>query len=289
MQDTGRRIQAMIRPLIHTLIYGSVYISLCAVALCMETNLLLHLPLDKIGFYGFVFSSCLLLYNIHYYIKRSANPGSRRFAWSLRHRRVHQVFMALGLLGIGLSLGSLSIRHWVPLGFVILLSGLYSFPLLPFRGKRRLKDFGLLKILVLSLVWTLVTVWFPVVHTASLSPAFLLVFIRRFLFLFVLCLAFDIRDIPIDTLEKIHTLPVMIGMRNCYLLIYACLILIVGLSVLFLFSMPGIGYFLAMTLSSLMTYFMVDYSRTHRSDLVFLAGVDGMMLIQALLVLLAAS
>ncbi|HUX84301.1 MAG TPA: UbiA family prenyltransferase, partial [Chitinophagaceae bacterium] len=193
----------------------------------------------------------------------------------------------IGALGLVLGLTRLQLSHFLVLGVAAFITILYSFPLLPFPGKRRLKDFGLLKIAILSFVWTLITVWFPVVTLRRITSSFMLVFAGRFLFLFALCLAFDIRDKPSDAREGIHTLPVMLGVKACYQLIRLSLVLFVAIAIL---HFRETGRFLVlngMILSALATYFMVEYSRTRSSDLVYLAGIDGMMLLQALLVGLA--
>lgn len=47
--------------------------------------------------------------------------------------------------------------------------------------------------------------------------------------------------------------------------------------------------FNAMIVSALATYFVVEYARTRNSDLVYLFCVDGMMLLQAILILVTAA
>ncbi len=253
----------------------------------METSMLLGTPGNSFAFYLVVFCATLGQYNIHYFIKRKANPDSGRFLWSVTHRRIHLALNGIGALGLILGLTRLQLSHFLVLGIGAAITLLYSFPLLPFPGKRRLKDFGLLKIAVLSYVWTLITVWFPAVALPRITPSFMLVFADRFLFMFALCLAFDIRDKPTDAREGIHTLPVMLGVKACYQIIRLALVLFVAVAIL---QFTVTGRFLelnAMILSALTTYFMVEYSRTRTSDLVYLAGIDGMMMLQALLVGLA--
>jgi 4-hydroxybenzoate polyprenyltransferase len=272
------------KAILHTMIYGCIFISICTVAFCMETNLLMKLRLNNFYFYLFVFCATLLEYNLHYFIKKSANPGSERFAWSQQHKHFHKIFIGIGLVGILISIFFFTLKHFIALAIIGAISALYSFPVLPFKKRKRIKDFGLLKIVTLSYIWTLVTVWFPVVNIATITPEFMLIFARRFLFMFILCLAFDIRDTPVDARDNIHTLPVMIGVKNCYLLIYGCLILFTALSVWYFYFVPDVMQLSAMIISALATYFMIDYSRTHRTDMTYLAGVDGMMLLQAILV-----
>ncbi|MBX5439121.1 MAG: UbiA family prenyltransferase [Thermoflavifilum sp.] len=276
-----------IRSIGELIIYGCIFISLCAVSMSIETNLLLHLPLNHFFFYLFIFSATLFQYNMHYYIKTTANIHSARFAWSMAHRNMHLIFVGTGIVGMLVSLAFLTLKHYLALLCIGVISAMYSLPVLPFQKRKRIKDFGLLKIITLSLVWTLVTVWFPVIHLHSIDAAFWLVFLRRMIFLFVLCLAFDIRDVPVDAREGIRTLPVSIGVKNAYLLIYVLLILFVALSIWYLFYLPEPMPLAAMIISALATYWVIDYARRHRHDMAYLLGVDGMMILQALLVALS--
>lgn len=271
-----------------TFIYGAVFISLCTVALCMETSLLLGLPYNSFYFYLTVFSATLGQYNIHYYIKRSANPDSDRFFWSVRHRKIHLIFNCIGAIGLIVGLTGLHPKNYLVLAIVAAITILYSFPFLPFKNKKRLKDFGLLKILVLAYVWTLITVWFPAITLTEITKGFEVVFLQRFVFIFILCLAFDIRDIQSDTRENIHTVPVSLGEKKSYLLATVLLVVFLGISFYHFRITQHFMQFNAMLLSALATWFILEISKKQKSDLFFLAAVDGMMLLQPLLVAIGA-
>lgn len=267
-----------------TFIYGAIFISLCTVGLCMETSLLLDVPFNSFYFYLLVFSATLGQYNIHYYIKRDANPDSDRFFWSIQHRKTHLILNILGAVGVLTGLFHLKPENLMVLGIVALITILYSFPFLPFKKKKRLKDFGLLKILTLSYVWALITVWFPAVTLTRITPDFQVVFIQRFVFMFVLCLAFDIRDVASDGRDGIRTLPVSLGIRRSYLIIYASLVLFLVISILQFSQSHQFMQFNGMLVSALATYFIIEYAKGRNSDMLYLACVDGMMLLQAVLI-----
>lgn len=274
----------MINKFIEFVIFGSIFISLCAVAMCVETNLLLNLPLNKCSFYAFVFGATLSQYNLHYLIKKNAHPGSQRFLWSVSNKSTHRFLLLFGCVLMGISIFSFHFKHFVSLACMSAISLLYSLPVLPFRNKKRIKDFGLLKIITLSLLWTLVTVWFPLVESEYKVVSFQLVFIRRFLFIFILCLMFDIRDIAVDEKGNIKTLPVMIGIQNSLIIIYALLFVFIFISLIQYLLIPDIIQFITMFISAITTFILILYGRKQRNDFYFLAGIDGMMLYQASLV-----
>ena len=250
----------------------------------MQTNLLLGLPFNHHSFYLFVFGATLAQYNLHYFIKKTAEPGSDRLLWSQQHMNLHRSLIGVGVMMCSYSLFFFTIFHFIFLSIMALVAFLYSFPVLPFRKKKKLKDFGLIKIVTLALLWTLVTVWFPLDQVNFSGTLFPLIFARRFLFIFVLCLLFDIRDMNTDRAEQRHTIPVVIGEQRSFWLCYGILAIIVILSVYELSLGRPFTYFNAMLISALATAFMVHESRKVRSDYLYLAGVDGMMLLQAGLV-----
>lgn len=104
--------------------------------------------------------------------------------------------------------------------------------------------------------------------------------------MFVLCLLFDIRDIDVDRQENRKTLPVILGKKKSYFTARLVLFLFLILSCIQYYFYPEKGVFIAMLISAAVTFFIVELSKKINSDFVYLAGIDGMMLLQALLVYL---
>ena len=129
-------------------------------------------------------------------------------------------------------------------------------------------------------------VWLPVSNMNVDTGLFVFVFVKRFVFMFILCLLFDVRDNEIDRKENIKTLAVILGKKNSYFLSYFLLILFVVLSVAQYFVYPQMVFLLAMLISSAITWIVIEATKKTNSDFIYLAGVDGMMLLQALLVYL---
>jgi 4-hydroxybenzoate polyprenyltransferase len=276
----------VLKRIIDIILYGSILVSICSVALCIETNLLLHLGLNSLSFYLFVFGATLVQYNLHYLFKKTAVINSKRLAWS-SDNKIYKILIGLGVVLILISLFSFQLHHFIILALFGAIAVLYSFPFLPFPNKKRIKDFGLLKIITLALLWTLVTVWFPIDGANISLLTFLLLFIRRFIFIFMLCLLFDIRDTEVDRLENISTLSVMLGIKKAYKLCFILLTVFAALSLVQFIYAPESVLLIPMLLSSAATFFIIQLSKKNNSDLVYLAGVDGMMLLQSLLVIFA--
>jgi len=273
-----------IKKALEFILFSSIFIASCAVAFCIETSIVLGVPLNSFSFYCFVFGATLAQYNLHYIAKKVAVKNSERLSWSLGNRNIHLILLVAGIVLILFSFFSFHLKHYAILICLGGIAFLYSFPFLPFGKKKRIKDYGFLKIITLSLLWTLVTVWFPVNNMDVATPVFILVFIKRFIFMFILCLLFDVRDMEIDSNERINTMAVFLGKKKSYYLAYFSLIAFIGLSFAQYQFFPQSAFLPAMLLSAVATFITIELTKKSNSDFVYLAGIDGMMLLQAVLV-----
>lgn len=184
----------------------SVFVSLCALAMCLGAERIMTGQRVPVGstLHALVVGATLIEYNIHHLV----NAAHRKPA--------NWIAGILGVILCVIALPGLNFR--VLAGAVVLgaCSLAYSTPLLPFRFKQRLKDYGLIKIHVLTGVWVAVTTVLPALYHDIPLERYWLELIIRALLIFPLCIAFDIRDIETDTRFEIHTLPVVIGLRNAY-------------------------------------------------------------------------
>jgi 4-hydroxybenzoate polyprenyltransferase len=142
------------------------------------------------------------------------------------HIIIYGVIASAGALYFFLHL-PLNIIWWLVLPAVI--SILYVVPL----GKRkRWRDYSLVKIFLISVVWSALTGLIPFVHTGYAEwTSGVLLFIERALFIFAITIPFDIRDIYVDDTSGLRTLPQVIGVRRSKLLA----ILILGISAMLTF------------------------------------------------------
>lgn len=99
---------------------------------------------------------------------------------------------------------------------------------------------------------------------------------------------FDIRDMEIDRDENIRTIPVLAGVKKAYGIAYILLIVFVILSFVQHFKTPDLLQLNAMLVSAGATLLMVEYTKKNTSDFVYLACIDGMMLLQASLVIIGS-
>lgn len=99
-----------------------------------------------------------------------------------------------------------------------LITFFYAMPFLPKKmlldDKQNLRSISGLKTYIIALVWAGVTVILPLVNNDySINFDAIITVIQRFLFIVVLILPFDIRDLHYDSL-KLSTIPQKIGIKN---------------------------------------------------------------------------
>ena len=282
------KISALFRRIVDFVLFTSSFTALCAVALCMATERLFmgYVPVTFSPLHFFVIGCTLLVYNVHYLIKKSSVTLSDQYAWVQKHKYWNYTFLFAGAALCAIFVFQLPKSVWEACLALAAFSFAYSLPVLPFKNKHRLKDFGWLKIFLLAGIWTVVTAILPMLYWQQSIQAYPYEIVMRFLFLFILCLAFDIRDQQVDLEAGIFTVPNKIGLLNTYSLISVLVLLFIFCSVAqyFRFSLPD--RLIINIISALFTLWAVHFVRKHPTDKNYLLLIDGQMLINALLLLL---
>lgn len=185
---------------------SSIHVGFAVVSLIFVTLTFLNIT-PEINFLIFIFSSTLATYN---FIKYGVE--ARKYVLvSNNYHRVIQYF-SLANLGIALFLiKDLTYESWLVLLFTALFIGAYALPVYP--RKKNLRNYGLLKVFLVALVWTLITQVLPMVHyQVSWGWDRYIDFLQRFLLILVLMVPFEIRDLKYDPPE-LRTFPQRFGER----------------------------------------------------------------------------
>lgn len=263
------------------LVTTSIFTAFCALGLCLATERLLFpamLPLSD-SLHLLVFGSTLVVYNLPRMLPRAY--GAPRPPHPLRPWFF--VFFVCGIIIMIPALFHLRIDILVLGGVLGLLAFSYFLPSLP--SRRRLRDYGIVKILVLTAVWTVATAILPMMYTGAHIANYPFELLLRFVFVFALCVLFDIRDMELDSSRNIRTLPNRIGMKSAYTLVHISLVVFVALSVLQHMRYPHPGRLAAAISTAIVTAIVAEYVRRHPGHKAFVAMTDGMMLLYAILVL----
>ncbi|TDI71383.1 MAG: hypothetical protein E2O86_01945 [Bacteroidetes bacterium] len=202
-------------------INASIHVSLAVVALAYITVWELHLDTSPYLFL-FVFFGAITGYNFVKYSKL-AGIHHRSLTDSLRTIQIFS-FLSFGI--VTFCLFNLPVKVlWITAIFGV-FTFLYSAPFFRHKNLRSLSGF---KIFVVALVWAGVTVLVPLAMTElTLTLDIALTFLQRFLFVIVLTLPFEIRDLQYD-LANLQTLPQRLGVQKTKFLGIFFLVLSVSL------------------------------------------------------------
>ena len=170
-------------------------------------------PFEKWVLY-FVFFATITGYNFVKYFGLAKFHHRRLAGWL----KLIQVFSLICFLLMCYCALQLHIQSLIYIGIFGLVTFLYAIPFLPrylfMDQEQNLRSIGGLKVYVIGLVWAGVTVLLPL-HNGNyhFDADVWLTALQRFIFVVVLMLPFEIRDLQYDSL-KLSTIPQRIGIKN---------------------------------------------------------------------------
>ncbi|HVA98540.1 MAG TPA: UbiA family prenyltransferase [Bacteroidia bacterium] len=280
-------------------LFTNIFVAISVVSLVFETQLILYHSICDFKFPIFLFFSTLFLYNFHriFHLKIIVKKSTlaSRHQWLQENKKKFYGVLFFALFGEIYSLIyciNLNTFLWlIPVGII---SFGYTVPFIKTsNGWIRLRDIRGLKIFLITFVLGLVTVFLPVIFYTNLSaflhPEIQFVFFRRMLFIFAITIPFDIRDVDYDTQNNIKTLPILFGISTAKKMSYFALIVFTGLAILqyFIFPKTSLFYLAALCISVIPTSISIFKTEKNRSDFFFSFGLEGMMILQCILVILA--
>ncbi|MGB5554696.1 MAG: hypothetical protein WBM83_08575 [Flavobacteriaceae bacterium] len=190
---------------------ASVHVALAVFALVQCTVLTLDInPNDHLNY--FLFLGTIICYN---FVKYGVE-AEKYIRLANRYHKNIQLFSLVCLLFSFYHASFLPLRVWVGIGLLVLLTGLYAVPVLP--NAKNIRSWGGIKIFIVALVWAGATVLLPVI-TLNLKVTWDVGMetLQRFIFVLVLLIPFEIRDLSYDKAE-LRTVPQRYGIRKTKLL-----------------------------------------------------------------------
>ncbi|MBQ0786855.1 MAG: hypothetical protein KBT69_05110 [Oceanihabitans sp.] len=194
-------------------INASIHVALSVCALTWITLLEFEISYDDTVLW-FNFFATITGYNFVKYF------GLAKFHHrSLANRlKVIQVFSFFCFLALCYYAFMLEIKTWL---YILLLGAItffYAIPFLPRNifvdSNQNLRQISGLKIYVIGLVWCAVTVLLPIIdNEIAITADVLISTLQRFVFVLVLMIPFEIRDLQYDSL-RLSTIPQRIGIRK---------------------------------------------------------------------------
>lgn len=190
---------------------ASIHVALAVFCLIQVTVVFLNIsPNRHLSLY--IFFGTIAGYN---FIKYGVEAKKYILVANGYHKNIQ--FFSFACLGIAIYQAYfLNLQTWVAIGVLLILTGLYALPILPMGIK--LRSHGLIKVALVGLIWTGITVVLPVLAiNEPISWDFAVEAIQRFALVIVLLLPFEIRDLDYDS-PDLHTLPQRFGVANTKIL-----------------------------------------------------------------------
>lgn len=264
-------------PIFKTLVYANVYISFCAFAQVILTYYLFHIPFnyENNSYLLFIFLSTFLQYNVQRgYILSNQENQTDRAQWLLKHKKTMIYAIVLSLVAVLFLCNSLSWTSIIIMISAEVVSNLYYLPPV------NLRKHGYIKAFLVAVIWVVSCSLVPLIENnlVTLQSSWFLV--SQFLFISVLCLLFDIKDIRKDYMIGINTYANKFGVKFTK---YLCLVLqtlaLVGYYLFYHESLVIIGYLL---FTILVMVFVIQTTDKKHSFYYYL-WIDGLLIAQPIL------
>ena len=275
--------------LLRVIVYSNLWIAIGAVAICQSGYLLLggHLHWDALTLLVFIATwSVYLLIRLAAKGRISNYEPDDRWCFFFRYYNLMVTAVAIGFVAIGILFLYLSKMVQLSLIMPGLISVLYGLPLLARRA--RLRDISILKIFLIAGVWACTASILPAANMGEdiASGKVLGLFFGQFCFILAITIPFDIKDLNIDALNKVRTIPYYLGRELSYTLSFALLFTAAGIlqyhQTVIMSQSPGGG--VPVGVSMLIAGLLVHASRKKEGNMMYFFAIDGCMLLQCLLI-----
>lgn len=186
---------------------ASIHVALGVFAMIHITGYTLKVAINPhLG--GFLFFGAIACYNFVKY-------GVEAEKYILMVDRYHKRIQSVSFIALGLALYNgyfLNFDVWIAVLCLSFCVGLYALPVLP--HAKNLRSWGGMKIFVVAVVWAGTTVILPILDKKySLYGDVWIETVQRFVFVLIIMLPFEIRDLAYDAPE-LKTLPQRVGVTR---------------------------------------------------------------------------
>jgi len=267
-------------------LYSSVHVAVSVAFFILQTYLLLNIKIDT-HYIVFIFSSTIFLYSLHNVLGLYIHENKIfRDKLSIINKMKYPLFFLIVLSGIGSSFCffHLTLMEIASLAAFAFISIWYVLPI--FGNRKRLSDYPIIKIFMVSLVWAAIAVLIPLVETNINLTTKALIFIEKFMFIFALVIPFDIRDIEFDNSRSVKTIPILLGKRKSIILaLFAISISITIALYLYSIKIYASNLIIPIILGYLFSSIIVALSENKSKDYYFTGFVDGLPIINYLFIL----
>lgn len=279
--------------IVKLLINSNIYIALAAVMLTIGSQVQLGLKPVFHYYLLLIFFSTIIDYNLHRIGKLLFGKSAivqEKYNWAFRNLKSLYITIGIAFIGLIISLFFIELRVllWLlPLG---VLAVFYSLPTRIGKRKfRNLRNIPGLKIFIFALTWSAMTILLPLAYMEyrTTTTHVVLMMLERFLFIFAITLAFDVRDMLEDYKSGIRTIPIIYGKQKAQLYSIVALSAATVIGFLHYIQRQDYSIAIAVIVSLLTTLICMNFKRIKRSSVYYHGILDGTILLQGILLTLS--
>jgi 4-hydroxybenzoate polyprenyltransferase len=279
---------------------------ICSVAMVFTTFAIINLPVRFTRFTIFIAACTFFIYSFHRISFLLDYSRPKRLYRSLINQKKNPAFIssAFAFSFLLVQMFFLKADEILILLPVLVLSFLYTVPLLSVKSppdnnlnsslspvkKVRIRELLFLKIPILAFVWAISTVVLPLTeqNISIFSPLTLWMLVNRFLFIFALCIPFEVRDYEFDKNSNVRTLPVVYGIKITRLVGIIIILLEIISHHIFLPGLVSNGRIItALDMSAIIALTWIIFEKRNSPSYYYKYLVDGTMLLRFIFVFLA--
>jgi len=278
---------AFLIKLIDLLLYSNLWIALGALAMVWQMQFISGITEWNSPLALLIFFSTIVIYAMHRII------GFTIIDRTIENRRLHVIrrfqshiiiYAIFALAGAAFFIFRVERAILLLLIPPAIISTLYVSPL--FRN-RRLRDISYLKIFLIASVWIWITVCVPLMYFGNYDAVQLgVVSTEKLFFMLAITLPFDIRDLKVDQLQNVKTLPMKLGVSKTRKLIKVSLILaIVSVAFSFALGVYSASQTVGLSLFYMLLGYLIHTAIKKEHDYFYSGMLDGTFLLQLVFVL----
>jgi 4-hydroxybenzoate polyprenyltransferase len=268
-----------VKSFVRFIVYSNIFVAFCVLGLSISSEILLDTANYKLS--QFVFFATLFTYNFQRIVRLSKTREHARKDWLNKNKLAVFSLIVISAIMSGYSFFDFKTNTQVLIIFSGVISVLYPFGLrkIPFS-----------KIFIISLIWTTSTMLLLVLEeNISFSPNVVFHLLVRFLFVFAICIPFDIRDLRYDNI-KLKTIPIIVGVSKSKFICFVSLFLIVIISIFQFWNYNlSIGFLIAIILSCIVSLIFINKSDEKKSDFFFSFWIESLSILLYLFLAISIS
>lgn len=277
------------------LLYSNLFVSFCAVALVYRSLILFNLSItENINLLILTGLTTFVAYNFQRIVRFEQQPieenmQTQRLKWTYKYKNYLKIIsIIVTVISVKLFF-SLHLNAKIMLLFVGFISFFYVIKFIPINKKWiSLREIPYLKLLLIALVWSVVTVVLPMfnqTNVPALSAQFYLILLQQFLFILAITIPFDNRDVAFDVAQNLKTLPVLMGKTNAVGISVALLIFCILIAFFQWFFVVKTTYLFYESLIFAISATLIIPTKKDQHEFYYALLIEGTMLLLAFSVL----